>query len=351
MVSLPSSKKKHYLTGIDWVVRGFDYMNRRATGAGHMFQIVLELEGVPAEDEVRDFLEDFIACFPVLGGRTRRDFNLAPYWRIPSRDQKTPVKLNVHHVESDEDVSEILEKGANADFGSEREHVVFHLICRRESSVVGVTFDHCLFDAQGAEAFLRMFQQEWERRGSCCQEPPPCEPAHLSEWRGKFAAGRRVNRAFRRLAEGAPPRVLRMVAGSDRPGFKFSVVSFGEEQSRRIIERADEEAGYFMLMPYTMALAAQIVHQIFSGRGLDTGDYIIPVTVDMRARNRAPEQVFFNRVSFLLFRIRFLQGIDLLSSLKIIAINQPDGDIRYHQQGYKHKNQYKLKQFQFIRHH
>ena len=44
------------------------------------------------------------------------------------------------------------------------------------------------------------------------------------------------------------------------------------------MERADSEAGYFMLMPYTMALTAQILHGIFAKRGMDTGDYIIPVT-------------------------------------------------------------------------
>jgi len=141
----------------------------------------------------------------------------------------------------------------------------------------------------------------------------------LSEWGKKFEAGRPVNRAFRRLAKGGPPRVFPGVAASGKEGFKFRVVSFGEQQSRKIIERADSEAGYFMLMPYTMALTAQIVHGIFRKRGLDTGDYVIPVTVDMRARSKGAEQVFFNHVSFLLFRIRADEVDDLpvlLESIK-----------------------------------
>jgi hypothetical protein len=166
VVSIPSSRKKHYLTGIDWIVHGFDYMNRRATGAGNMFQIVLELEGVPAEHAVRDALEHFMAKFPVLSGKKRRDYNLAPYWKLPSRARKTPLRLNVHHLENCEGVSNILERATNTPFASKWEHVVFHLIYGEENSHFAATFDHCLFDAHGAEAFLRMFQQEWEKKGS-----------------------------------------------------------------------------------------------------------------------------------------------------------------------------------------
>ena len=60
MVSIPFSKKKHHLTGIDWILHGFDCMNKRATGAGNAFQIVMELEGAPAEAEVRKSLDRFV---------------------------------------------------------------------------------------------------------------------------------------------------------------------------------------------------------------------------------------------------------------------------------------------------
>jgi hypothetical protein len=319
MVSIPFSRKKHYLTGIDWVVRGFDYMNRKATGAGNLFQVVLELEGVPAAEELRNSLERFIAKLPTVCGRTSRDYNLAPYWKIPSEARQSPLRLNVHHAKNDEDVSEILERGVNTPFASKREHVVFHLICDGENSHVAATFDHCLFDARGGEAFLRMFQRDWEKEGSCSWESPPLEPAHLSEWGKKFEAGRRVNRAFLRLTEGGTPRVLPAAAASHERGFRFRVVSFSEQQSRKIMEKADSEAGYFMLMPYTMALTVKILHGIFSGRGMEAGDYLIPVTMDTRAPGRAEEEVFFNHVSFLLFRIRPSEVDDfpvLLESIK-----------------------------------
>ena len=93
MVSIPFSKSKRYLTGIDWILHGFDCMNKRATGAGNAFQIVMELEGAPTEAEVRDSLDRFVGKFPALGGRTRRDYNLAPYWKIPSKTPRAALEI------------------------------------------------------------------------------------------------------------------------------------------------------------------------------------------------------------------------------------------------------------------
>jgi hypothetical protein len=104
MVRIPSSRKKHHLTGIDWVLHGLDYMTRRAAGVGNAFQIVMEVEGAPAEDEFQESLDRFIGKVPVVNGRAGRDYNLAPHWKMPSRAHRTPFRLNVHHPESEEDV-------------------------------------------------------------------------------------------------------------------------------------------------------------------------------------------------------------------------------------------------------
>jgi hypothetical protein len=264
-------------------------MDKAATGAGHVFQIVMELDGVPAEDELRESLGRFVGKLPVLGGRTRRDYRLAPYWKAPSRAERAGFSLDVHDLGAGEDVFPLLEEGVNAPFGSEREHLAFRLIRREETSQVAVTFDHRLFDAHGAEVFLKMFQQEWEKRGACTWELRLSESAHLTQWRRKFEAGRQVNRAFLRLAENGPPRVLPLDSEASKQGFRFEVISFSEQRSREIMERVDDEAGFLMAMPYTMALTVQILHGIFAKRGLDTGDYVIPVTVDTRPQGNAGE--------------------------------------------------------------
>jgi hypothetical protein len=201
MASIPYSKNKHYLTGIDWILHGFDCMNKRATGAGNAFQIVMELEGAPAENEARESLEHFIRKFPLLSGRTRRDYNLAPYWETPSAARK--AALHVRRLRDGEDAFSVLEKGVNAPFDSDREHLAFYLLNAGENSHAAVKFDHRLFDAHGAEAFLSMFQEDWEKAGACTWESPLPEPAHLSQWRGKFESGRHVNRALLRLVEDA----------------------------------------------------------------------------------------------------------------------------------------------------
>lgn len=316
MARLPSSKNKHHLTGIDWILHGFDFMTKRATGAGNMFQIVMELEGLPAENEVRDWLDVCARKFPLLGGRTRRDFNLAPYWQIPSDPPQ--VSFDVHRLRADDQAFPLLERGVNTPFRSEREHLALQLIHAGERSHAAVKFDHRLFDAHGAEMFLSMLQQDWEEGGRCNWELPPCEPAHLSEWQKKFEAGKQVNRAFLRLAESGPPRALPLDPRSTSQGFAFRKITFTERQSQEIIERAESEAGYLMTMPYTLALTIQALHAIFVNRGIKTGNYVIPVTMDTRVPGSRPHAVFFNHVSLLLFRIHDREVDDFHALLKSI---------------------------------
>jgi hypothetical protein len=331
MVSIPFSNRKRYLTGIDWILHGFDCMNKRATGSGNAFQIVMELEGAPAEAEVRESLDHFVGKFPVLGGRTRRDFNLAPYWKIPPVPPK--AALDVHHLRSGEDVFRLLEHKVNAPFDGEHEHLSFCLIRAGESSHAAVKFDHRLFDAHGAEAFLGMFQEDWEQGGACTWESLLTEHAHLSLWREKFEAGRQVNRALLRLVEDSPPRALPLDLASTGERFRFGVVSFTEGQTREIIEKAESEAGYLMAMPYAMALTVQALHAVFSNRGVEAGDYVIPVTMDMRPPGRHSGEVFFNHVSLLLFRIRVSEADDpslLLRSIKEQMYDQAKAGLARH---------------------
>jgi hypothetical protein len=81
------------------------------------------------------------------------------------------------------------------------------------------------------------------------------------------------------------------------------VIPFSEGESREIVERAESDAGYLMAMPYTMALTVQALHSVFAARGIDTGDYVIPVTMDIRPPGGPSQDAFFNHVSLLLFRI------------------------------------------------
>jgi len=263
----------------------------------------MELDGMPAEDELLATLNRLAEKIPFLSGRIRRDLNLAPYWQVPGRSGDGAIAFEVDRLTDGEDVTVALEKSLNRPFVGKREHVAFRVIEGRGRSYVAATFDHCLFDAYGAEAFLGMVQREWEARGECTWESPPPVTAQLNGWRSKLEAGRRVNRAFLRLAENAPPLVLPLLPESSKQGFRARVVCFSERQTEEILRRADEEAGYLMAMPYTLAITVQALDEIFSRRGIGSGDYVVPVTIDRRPRGNPFQQMFFNQLSMFLFRI------------------------------------------------
>lgn len=320
MISLPFSKSKRYLTGIDWIIHTFDYMTRRATGIGNISQVVLKLNGVPIEDDLRKSLTEFIKKYPVMYGWLKRDYNLAPYWKMPSSGQATPLSFKVCRLENGDNAAafSLLEPGANMAFNSKREYCAFHLIHNEKKSFLAMTFDHRVFDARGAEAFLGMFQQEWEKRGNNLQKISLTEPANLCRWQEKFKAGQQVNRTFLWLAENAPPRVLPLPSTYNNRKFKFRVISFDEQQTAAIIETAFNKSGYLMLMPYVLAVAIQSLHKIFSKRGISTSDYVIPVSIDMRPPEKVKQEVFFNHVSFFLFRVSADEADSFPVLLKLI---------------------------------
>ena len=307
IINFPS--KKRYLTGIDWIIHVLDYITKKATGTGNTSQIVLELEGSPQEDKFRNCLDSLIKKYPVLYGRTSRDYNLAPYWKIFSKRQSGLLPVKVYHLEhiNHTDLFKLLEQKANLKFISNQEHVFFHLIYTKNKCYVAMTFDHRLFDARGAEAFLEMFQNQWENKDNTfCDKDiiVPAESAHLCNWRKKFIAGKQVNRTFLKLGENAPPRVLPLPASLNNRRFRFKVIPFDKHQTGLIVENAYKEAGYLMLMPYVLASAIWIMHKLFTKRNIKSGDYVVPVSIDMRPTDKVQQEVFFNHISFLFFIVR-----------------------------------------------
>jgi hypothetical protein len=302
----PFLKAKRYLSGIDWIVNAFDHMTKRATGVGNVSQIVLELDGYPSEEELRKRLDAFLKQFPVLYGRPARDFNLAPYWKMPSRWEANDGSFRVSHLQGEgriEDVYAIFQQEVNTPFSNSQEHLTFHLVYTENTSFIAMTFDHRLFDAWGAEAFLGMFQQDWEMGEASFRGIHLTEPAQLRDWQEKFAAGKQVNRALLSMAGSTPPSTLPLPLQSTNRGFRFRLLSFDESRTAVIIQRAYDNKGYLLLLPYLLAATVQVLHKVFAERGLHTNYYIIPATIDMRSPNKFPQDVFFNHFSFLLFRV------------------------------------------------
>lgn len=303
-------RKKRYLTGIDWIIHALDYITKKATGTGNTSQVILELDGSPSEDDFRNCLGSLIKKHPVLHGRPSRDYNLAPYWKLSFMKQYKTLPIKVYHFDDifgDADVFSLLEQKANLKFISDQEHLFFYLIYAGNKCYVAMTFDHRLFDGRGAEAFLEILQNEWENKDNTfCDKDiiVPAESAHLCNWRKKFIAGQQVNRTFLKLGENAPPRVLPLPASLNNLGFRFKVIPFDKYQTDLILENAYKEAGYLMLMPYVLASAIWIMHRLFSKRNIKSGDYVVPVSIDMRPTDKVQQEVFFNHVSLLFFIVR-----------------------------------------------
>lgn len=331
-ISLPYSKNKRYLTGIDWIIHVLNYMTLKETGAGFMSQVVFELNGNVNALQIESFISAFMKKFPVLNGHTSRDFNLAPYWKIPTEGRSNISFETIHLEDSDkknacpDDVLTGLEQRINRPFKNKKEHVAFRLITKREKSYVAMTFDHLVFDARNAEAFLNMFQKEFsgkEYYGSMNLK----EPAHLSMWMDKFKAGQRVNRAFLNIADIVPPSVLSIPSG--KKAFKFKILTFNKKEAEAITENAFSQAGYLMLMPYALSASISALHEIFAGRGA-SGNYVIPVSIDTRKKEEVMRQFFFSNVSFFLFKVETELAVrfpELLKSVKEQMYNQVKADL------------------------
>ena len=317
MTALPYSRKKRYLTGIDWVVHVLNYMTMKETGAGFMSQVVIEVADELNPAAINNALKIFIKKHPIINGYISRDINLAPYWKIP-RDKNFDISLDTVPLKGDESFDVIiksLEKGINTLFNSKREHIAFHILTGCGKSYIAMTFDHLLFDARNAEAFLNRFQKNWES-GKDSGNMTITEPAHLSMWMDKFMAGRRVNRAFIKIAGKSPPRVLPLPPGKNK--FKFRILSFGRKETEAIAENAFNEAGYLMLMPHALAASVYALHGIFTARGTSSGDYVIPVSIDTRKQEEVTKHLFFNHVSFFIFKAEASVASDFQALLKSI---------------------------------
>lgn len=303
-ISLPYSRKKRYLSGMDWVIAALDLMNRRRTGGSNASQVVLELHGDFDEEKFKQAVTGLVDLFPVVGGRLARCWNLAPYWAMPPAGVRVEVPVESQTVTA-ATLHEALSQSINTPFAGPESHLAFKIF--RLSPLhhfLVLRFDHCLLDAQGAEMLLdllhcRIIGQAGSER---MERISLIEPAHLSDWMRKFEAGRQLIRLLRPLVNQKIRTLPRPVPLKGR-GFRFRVIEFNEQETEAITANAEREAGFMMLMPYLLASALESLDPVFKKRGEGAGDYLVTVSVDLRSPDMAQANLFFNHLSFLLFTI------------------------------------------------
>ena len=303
-VSLPYSRRKRYLTGIDWIIAALGRLTRRHTGVDNASQLVLHLDGAFDAERFRAAVAELSDHLPQLGGRIARDWNLAPYWQLPSsRRWRRPVVETTDIAPTD--LPAALARIANTPFPDARTHLAFHLLrMGPERRVLVMRFDHAVMDAHGAEAFLDLLRQCGAGADARALVAPLAvtEPAHLDHWQRKFEAGRQFVRFLRGLSS-ARLMVLPRPKASRGRGFRFLVVSFDEAETAAIVARAQRTAGFLMFMPYTLAAAVRIIYGLLQARNVSGDEIVVSLSTDVRTPDTAASRVLFNHLSFLFFHV------------------------------------------------
>lgn len=309
-VTVPSSKKRRYLSGFDWVMGVIDHVLKQTTCSGNASQIVFKLDTSIDSADVQNSLGRFLKLFPVVHGRVSRDVNLAPYWRFPGSHDIKGMNLDVHYLENfSPQTSEmsVMEEWVNRPFRDEQDHLAFHLLYTKSpKTYFGMTFDHRLFDARGAESFMQLFQEHLHANGNIHinGDVRLTASADLSQWKDKFIAGQQLNRKIIALSKTSMKSIpVNLNHSETKKGFRFRLICFDKKDTARIYANLLEEAGYLMVMPYFLAITVQTLHEIFERKGSPADSYIVPVSVDKRSSGDLKKELFFNYASMFLFQI------------------------------------------------
>lgn len=310
-ICIPGSPGTRYLTGMDWVIGALDHQNRRNIGCSNASQIVIELEGPVSTPDFESAIRAYVQLFPVLGGRVARDWNIAPCWRMARAGSRIPVTVESAPLHG-RDPLDAATAGINTAFAERRQRVAFRLFHGdADRHFLAMRFDHLVFDAHGAERFLDLFEQ-W-RTGRVSSDTLAAlrltEPVHLSDWQRKFDAGRPFVRKLRELSR-CPIAVLPRPASPSGRGFRFHMLAFDAAQTQAIVARADQEAGYLLFSVYVLAVAMQSLAPAFPDGARAAGELLVSASVDARLPDAGLDRMFFNHLSFLLFREPLARAAD-----------------------------------------
>ncbi|SLM32807.1 hypothetical protein MTBBW1_80150 [Desulfamplus magnetovallimortis] len=132
--------------------------------------------------------------------------------------------------------------------------------------------------------------------------PFPVQGSQLHSWQSRFVSGRIINR-FLRAVYPQNGKAASLPVGRKKPELNFVVVPFNMEETRQFDANTLKKAGYLMGGVYLLACAATVFDFFFSQLG-DSGDMVVPVNIDTRGMKMASSEIFFNRISFLMFSIK-----------------------------------------------
>jgi hypothetical protein len=291
MFSIPYSKKKNYLSGMDWVANSLDEINKKEIKLGNHSAVVLVLK---KELDVELFTQR-LKCLDdnhVLKGKLSRDLNLAPYWKVNLK-KKPRIKISTERTDN---VFKLYCDFINEAFGSEDSYLEFKICFQEDKSYVCMKFDHRILDARGAEMVLNYLN------GTCIESFHYNREPYLRNWKDNFLAGRTIVRFLIGLNSSLVTNSLAIKKQGSQKNI-FSQITFNKEESKKIIDDANEKAGYLMIMPYLLAKSTQAFDKCFFANKSKEAKYIVSVNADRRPKKEDLKSLFFNHFSFCYFGI------------------------------------------------
>jgi hypothetical protein len=304
MPSLPYSKKRYYLSGIDWIIGALNSYVHTTTSVGNHSTLILELSGKLSESVLKERLDTIFDAFPMLYARIVRDWvNLAPYFKVSSKSMKR-YDFRVIESVSDDNYDAECRFVLNSPFSSGNIYFSFTLISCELRNVFLMTFDHRILDARGAELFLNLLADlPDESLRTSLNNIKSTDAPQLRAWSNKFAAGRTVQRKIISLTEEGcytPSKyTMNDIPKTKGDNLLASFFHFSESQTMRILAESEKEAGFMMETPYLLAVTSLAMYRI-SG-SCESLKYFVPVPIDMRKKGEEARHTFCNHLSFLFF--------------------------------------------------
>jgi hypothetical protein len=293
------------LTGIDWIIGSLNRDARENGGAGAVSQVILALDGRLNEKTLGSALETAGKRFPLIQGRVARDWlNLAPYWKVPRSFRPESIRRRVIELppEASGEADRLFAEHVNTPLESESQHLSFLLIgMGQERSRLGMVFDHRLFDAYGAEAFLGLIDLAWQGRlEEIAPQVRQTEPAHLDHWGRRFQSGKALGDFLKGLKNKSIGALAPPAAGVPRR-VAFIHERLSPEQTVQFIRKAGEEIGVPILLPSAASRAVMALRHVLPSMPLAGAQYLVFTTVNTRTPGREWESLFFNPFSFIPF--------------------------------------------------
>ena len=304
MPALPFSKKRYYLSGIDWIIGALNSYMHSTTSVGNHSTLILELEGPIDELALKRRVDRICSSIPMLSARIVRDLvNLAPYFKTSKRSI-TKYDFYSLKLSSEKELADLYQTVLNRPFSSKNCYLSFSLVNCSARSILFMTFDHRILDARGAELFLNLLSDQTEEAlTSTLKEIKVSDAPQLKEWSDKFESGRTVQRKIITLTEQGcftPSRFTmsnlpKRYAAHLTPDFHC----FSSSERKMVEQKSEKLAGFMMETPYLLAVTSMAMFKT-SGCS-DKQQFFVPVPIDMRSKGDVVKRTFCNHLSFLFF--------------------------------------------------